>query len=85
MQETNGTIGIGQSQLLSRFKDRQHSGVLPRLGKVTGAEDLIEDPGQEGNCSLRKMLPRSVGHNVRTRSLADLEAPEGFVNILTVS
>ena len=48
-------IGRGQCWTLPRFKDRDRSSVLPRLGKVMGAENRIEDTGEEGNRSLGKM------------------------------
>ena len=53
--ETNGSIGRGKCWALSRFKGRDHSRVLPRLGKVTGAENRIEDMGKEGKRSYGKM------------------------------
>jgi len=47
--------------------------VLPRLGKVMGAENRVEDTAVEGNPSLGKMLQCPVRYTVRARSLADLE------------
>jgi hypothetical protein len=47
--------------------------MLPYLGKVMGAENRIEDVGQEGNRSLAKMLQGPVRDTFRARSLADLE------------
>ena len=49
----------------------------PRLGKVMGAENHVEDKGVEGNRSLRKMLQCPFRYTVRARSLADLENPHG--------
>jgi len=46
-----------------------------------GAEDRFEDTGVEGNRSLGKVLQCPVWYAVRTRSLADLETPDGFVNL----
>ena len=58
--------------------------MLPHLGKVMGAENRIEDLGQEGHRSLGKMLQGPVRDTVRARSLADLETPNGFVNLFRV-
>ena len=46
--------------LPSRFEDRDHSSMLPRLGKVMGAENRVEDTGEEGNRSLGKVLQGHV-------------------------
>ena len=56
--------------------------MLTRLGKVMGAENRVEDMGEEGNLSLRKMLRCPVRDTVRARTLADLETTDGFVNLL---
>jgi len=56
--------------------------VLPRLGKVMGAENRFEDTGEEGNRSLGKVLQCPVQYTVRVRSLADFETPNGFVNLV---
>ena len=61
--------------------DRDHSNVLPRLGKVMGAENRVKDTGEEGNRSLGKVLQCPVRYTIRARSLADLETPDGFVNL----
>jgi len=53
---TNGPIVRGQCRIIPRFKDRDHLSVLPRFGKVMGAENRIEDTGEEGNRLLGKML-----------------------------
>jgi hypothetical protein len=47
-----------------------------------GAENRVEDTGEEGNRSLGKVLQCSFRYNVRARSLADLETPDGFVNLV---
>jgi hypothetical protein len=47
-----------------------------------GAENRVEDIGEEGNRSLGKMLQRPVRDTVRARSLAELETPDGFVNLV---
>ena len=52
------------------------------MGKVMGAENRVEDIGEEGNRSLGKMLQCPVGDAVRARSLADLKTPDGFVNLV---
>jgi hypothetical protein len=49
-----------------------------------GAENRIENPGQEGYCSLGKMLQGPVRDTVWARNLADLEAPDGFLNLVRV-
>jgi len=56
--------------------------VLPRLGKEMGAENRVEDTGEEGNRLLGKTLQRPVRYTVRARSLADVETPDGFVNLV---
>ena len=70
--------------MLPRFEDGDHSGVLPDCWKVLGAEDHVEDPDEEGYRSLGKMLQSPFRNIVWARSLADLEAPVGFVNFVRV-
>ena len=62
--------------------DRDHLSVLPRLGKVLGVENRVEGMGEDGNRSLGKMLQCSVRDTVRARSLAKLETPDDFVNLV---
>jgi hypothetical protein len=47
-------------------------------------EDGVEDLDQEQYRSLGKMLQGSVWYVVRARSLADLEIPDGIVNLVRV-
>jgi len=54
--------------------------VLPHLGKVMSAENRVEDTGEEGNHSLGKVFQCPV--RARARSLAHLETPDGFVNLV---
>jgi len=49
-----------------------------------GDWDCIEDQDQEGYPSLWEMLQGPVRDSVRARSLADLETPDGFLNLLRV-
>jgi len=49
-----------------------------------GAENCVEDAGEEGNRSLGKLLQYPVRYTVRARSLADLENTDGFVNLVRV-
>jgi len=49
---------------------------------VIGAENHIEDIGEEGNHSLEKMLQCPVRDTFGARSLTDLETPDGFVNLV---
>jgi len=58
--------------------------VLPQGREVIGEEDCVEVPDQEGYRSLGKMLQGSVRYTVWARSLADLETPDGFVNLVSV-
>jgi len=37
--KSNGPIGRGHCWILPKFKDRNHSSLLPRLGKVMGAKN----------------------------------------------
>jgi hypothetical protein len=57
--------------------------MLPQAGEVMG-EDSVEDLDQEEYRSLGKMLQGSVWYTVWARSLADLETPVGFVNLVRV-
>ena len=47
------------------------------------AENRVEDMGEEGNRSLWKMLQCPVRDTVLARSLAEVETPDSFVNIVT--
>ena len=49
-----------------------------------GEEDRVENLDQEGYRSLWEMLQGPVRDTVRTRSLADLETPDGVLNLLRV-
>ena len=46
-----------------------------------GEENRIENLGEEGNRSLGKMLQGPVRDTVWARSFADLETPDGFMNL----
>jgi len=48
-----------------------------------GAENRIEDLGQDRNRSLGKMLQGPIPHTVRNRSFPDLKNPDGFANIFS--
>ena len=56
--------------------------MLPRLGKVMGADSRVEDMGKEGNRSLGEVLQSPVRDTIRARGLADLETPDGCVNLV---
>jgi hypothetical protein len=58
--------------------------MLSEGGKVMGKENSVEDLEQEGYRSLGKMLQDSFRYNVWARSLADLETPDGLVNLVRV-
>ena len=47
-----------------------------------GVENRVEGMGEEGNSSLGKMLQYPVRDTVQARSLADLETPDGCVNLV---
>jgi len=49
-----------------------------------GAENRVEDKGEEGYRSLGKMLQRPVRYTVRARSLPDIDTPDGFVAVVRV-
>jgi hypothetical protein len=49
-----------------------------------GEENRIENLGQEEYRSLGKMLHGPVRCTIWARSLADLETPDGFLNIVGV-
>ena len=49
-----------------------------------GDENRVENLDQEGYRSLWEMLKSPVRDTVRVRSLADLDPPDGFLNLLTV-
>jgi len=50
-----------------------------------GAENRIEDMGEEGNRSLGKMLQDSVLYTVRPRSLAGFKSSDVFVNLASLA
>jgi hypothetical protein len=47
-----------------------------------GAEDRVENLDKKGYRLLGKMLQCPVRDTVRARSLADLKAPDGFLNVV---
>jgi hypothetical protein len=49
-----------------------------------GVENHIKNPDKEGYCSLGKMLSGPVWNTVWDWSPADLETPDGFVNLIKV-
>jgi hypothetical protein len=49
-----------------------------------GEENCIENVGQEGYRQLRKMLQCPVRDTIRAQSLADIETPDGFLNLFRV-
>jgi hypothetical protein len=49
-----------------------------------GEEDRIENLDKEGYRSLWEMLQGPVRDTVRARSLADLDTPDSFLNLLRV-
>jgi len=49
-----------------------------------GEKNCVEVPGQKRFRSLGKMLQGSVRYTVWARSLADLETPDCFVNLVRV-
>jgi hypothetical protein len=51
---------------------------------MMGYEDSVEDMNHEGYRSLGKMLQCSIWYAVWARSLAELEPPGGFVNLVMV-
>jgi hypothetical protein len=64
--------------------DRDHPSVLPHGKEVMGEENRIEDLGQEGYRLLGNMLQDPVRYTVWARSLAELETPDGFLNLVRV-
>jgi hypothetical protein len=66
------------------LKDREHPSVLPHLRKVMGAENRVENLGEEGYRSLGKRLQDPVRDTVWARSIADLETPDVFLNLVRV-
>jgi len=58
--------------------------VLPQGREVMGEKNCVEVPGQKRFRSLGKMLQGSVRYTVWARSLADLETPDCFVNLVRV-
>jgi len=47
-------------------------------------ENCVEDLDQEGYRSMEKMLQGSVRYTVWAKSLADLETPDNFLNLVRV-
>ena len=62
--------------------EENHTSMLPRLGKVVVAENRVVDTGEVENRSLGKMLQCPVRDTVRALNLADLETPDGCVNLV---
>jgi hypothetical protein len=58
--------------------------MLPQGGEEMSEEDGVEDLDQQEYRSLGKMLQGSVRYAVRARSLAELETPDGFMNLIRV-
>jgi len=56
--------------------------VLPHCREVMGEENRVENLDQEVYCSLWEMLQVPVRDNVRVQSLADIETPDGVLNLL---
>ena len=56
--------------------------MLPRLGKVMSAVNDVEDMGKEGNRSFGEELQCPVRDTVRARGLAELDTPDGCVNLV---
>ena len=55
------------------------------LGReVMVEENCVEDLDQEGYRSMEKMLQGSVRYTVWAKSLADLETPDNFLNLVRV-
>jgi ppGpp synthetase/RelA/SpoT-type nucleotidyltranferase len=52
--------------------------------EVMGEEDCVENQDQEGYRSLWEMLQGPVRDTARARSLADIETPDGFLNLVRV-
>jgi len=49
-----------------------------------GEEDTFKNQDQEGYLSLWVMLETPARDTVRAQSLADLQTPDGFLNLLRV-
>jgi hypothetical protein len=49
-----------------------------------GEQDSVQNQDGEGYRSLWEMLQSAVRVTVREQNLADLETPEGFLNLLRV-
>jgi hypothetical protein len=58
--------------------------MLPHCRKVMGEEDRIENLDKNGYRSPWEILQGPVRVTVWPRSLADLETPDGFLNLLGV-
>ena len=58
--------------------------MLTQGREVMGEKNCVEDPDQEGYRSLGKMNQSSVWYTLWARILADLETPDGFVNLVRV-
>jgi len=49
-----------------------------------GEEDSVKNQDQEGYLSMWEMLQSPVRDTVQARSLADLQTPDSFLNLLRV-
>ena len=77
-----GRYDDGSARSIPGFRD--HSSVLPRCREVMGEEDSLKIQEQKGYRSLWEMLQSLVRDTVRARSLADLQNPDIFLNLLRV-
>jgi hypothetical protein len=58
--------------------------VFPYWKKVVDAENRVEDLDQEDYCPHGKILKCSVRNTFRARSLANLKATDGFLNLIRI-
>jgi len=56
--------------------------MLPCCREVLGKENCFENQDQKGYRSLWEMLQGPVRNSVWAQSLADLQTPDGFLNLL---
>ena len=56
--------------------------VRPFCWEILDGEDSTEERDEEGDRPQWKMLQGPVRYTVRTRSLANFDAPDGFFNLV---
>jgi len=71
-----------QWRIRPQFKDKDHRAFF-HLGEEMGAENRVENLGEEGYRSLGKKFQNSVRDTFKARSI-DVKTSDGFMNLVRV-